>query len=105
MGATCLFLAAKANDPKEMDFASLLHHIHEVLFIPPKEVLANEFATYAELEFQIFLGRTEVASHLERILDSLGIFFLQQIVSELMLLAIGFDDVYADTFYLSPVAT
>ncbi len=72
MGATCLLLAAKANDPKEFNYASLLDHIQEILFIPPKEVLANEFATYTALEFQIFLGRTEVASHLERILDSLG---------------------------------
>ncbi|KAI8925316.1 hypothetical protein BC831DRAFT_461530 [Entophlyctis helioformis] len=69
IGAVCLLLAAKVNDPKELNYAKLLETVEKVLDIPPKEVYNQEFAVYAKLEFTLFLPLWEIMPHLERILE------------------------------------
>ncbi|KAI9105316.1 hypothetical protein DFS34DRAFT_644130 [Phlyctochytrium arcticum] len=67
VAAVCLFLAAKVNDPKELNYTKLLEAMDKALDVSPKDVMANEFAIYAALEFTLFLPLWEVMPHLERI--------------------------------------
>eukprot|EP00842_Homolaphlyctis_polyrhiza_P002615 jgi/Hompol1/3354/HPOL_003214-RA len=67
MGAVCLLLAVKINDPKETDYTKLLETVDKVLDVPPKDVYSNEFAVYSLLQFTLFLPLHEVLPHLERL--------------------------------------
>ena len=64
----CLLLAAKVNDPKELDYTKLLDSVDRVLDASPKEVYGQEFAIYSALEFSLFLPYWDIASHMERLL-------------------------------------
>ncbi|KAJ9062958.1 hypothetical protein DSO57_1004905 [Entomophthora muscae] len=70
-GATCLFLATKVNEHKRK-LEGFLDAIDKYLDVSEKEVRAIEFATFAELEFNLFLPKSEFIPHLERILRELG---------------------------------
>ncbi|KND04084.1 uncharacterized protein SPPG_01526 [Spizellomyces punctatus DAOM BR117] len=70
VAAVCLFLAAKVNDPKEVNYTKLLETMEKVLDVAPKEVMANEFPIYTALEFTLFVPLWEVMPHLERIIDA-----------------------------------
>ncbi|KAJ1342133.1 hypothetical protein BSLG_003312 [Batrachochytrium salamandrivorans] len=67
MGAVCLLLAVKINDPKEVNYANLLETVDKVLDVSPKDVYNLEFHVYAALSFTLFLPLWEVLPHLERI--------------------------------------
>lgn len=100
MAATCLVLAAKVNDPKEVNYAQLVENTAKVMETTPKEIISREFATYAALDFGLFLTPSEVYPHLHRILDSKGnhtIRFLSVLV-HMQLLTI-FQDVDMEDIY------
>ncbi|KAJ3254623.1 CDK5 and ABL1 enzyme substrate 1 [Boothiomyces macroporosus] len=67
IGAICLLLAAKVNDPKETDYSKLLETVERELEVSRKDVYANEFSVYSALEFNLFLPLREVAPHLNRL--------------------------------------
>lgn len=52
--------------------ALTLKAIDRFLDVSEKEVRAIEFATFAELEFNLFLPKSEFIPHLERILKEMG---------------------------------
>ena len=66
--ATCLVLAAKVTDAKELNYHALLENISRIVEVSSKDVLAQEFPTYASLDFSLFLSPIEVMPHLERIM-------------------------------------
>ncbi|KAL2913366.1 hypothetical protein HK105_207111 [Polyrhizophydium stewartii] len=70
MGAVCLLLAVKVNDPKDANYAKLLESVDRVLDISPKEVYSQEFSVYAALEFTLFLPLWEIRPHLDRIIQA-----------------------------------
>ncbi|KAJ3163068.1 hypothetical protein HDU86_002237 [Geranomyces michiganensis] len=70
VAAACLLLAAKVNDPKEVDYTKLLDTFEKVLDISRKDVLANEFIIYTALEFTLYIPLWEVMPHLERIIEA-----------------------------------
>ncbi|KAI8592243.1 hypothetical protein BDZ88DRAFT_310313 [Geranomyces variabilis] len=70
VAAVCLLLAAKVNDPKELDYTKLLDSFEKVLDISRKDVLANEFLIYTALEFTLYIPLWEVMPHLERIIEA-----------------------------------
>ncbi|KAJ3173925.1 hypothetical protein HDU87_007247 [Geranomyces variabilis] len=70
MVTVCLLLAAKVNDPKELDYTKLLDAFEKVLDISRKDVLANEFLIYTALEFTLYIPLWEVMPHLERIIEA-----------------------------------
>ncbi|KAJ3142213.1 hypothetical protein HDU90_004486 [Geranomyces variabilis] len=72
VAAVCLLLAAKVNDPKELDYTKLLDSFEKVLDISRKDVLANEFLIYTALEFTLYIPLWEVMPHLERIIEASG---------------------------------
>ncbi|KAJ1342172.1 hypothetical protein BSLG_003299 [Batrachochytrium salamandrivorans] len=55
MGAVCLLLAVKINDPKEVNYANLPETVDKVLDVSPKDVYNLEFHVYAALSFTLFL--------------------------------------------------
>lgn len=71
IAAACLFLASKINEPKVADGDSKLTRImgslERHLDVEARDVYAVEFITYAELEFSLFLPKSEVLHHLQRI--------------------------------------
>jgi hypothetical protein len=69
IGAICLLLAAKINDPKEVIHSELVDTFERVLEIPKKEIYSNEFSVYAALEFQLCLPLIEISPHMNRILS------------------------------------
>ncbi|KAI8907495.1 cyclin-like protein [Powellomyces hirtus] len=72
VAAACLLLAAKVNDPKEVDYTKLLEAMEKVLDVSKKEVLANEFLIYTALEFTLYIPLWEVMPHLERVVEASG---------------------------------
>ena len=74
IAACCLLLAAKVNDPKEFDYTELLEEIDKEMDVAPREVLASEFQVYAALDFVLFLPAWEIYPHMQRILQSMGMF-------------------------------
>ena len=69
VGAVCLLLAAKINDPKELDYVKLLEALEKILDVTRKEVYANEFQVYSALDFTLFLPLDEISPHMNRILS------------------------------------
>ncbi|KAJ3396120.1 hypothetical protein HDU92_003989 [Lobulomyces angularis] len=72
IGAICLFLASKVNDPKDKKYNLLLENIEKTLDITSKEIFSNEFFVYSALEFTLFLPTWEVLPHLNRIVEGEG---------------------------------
>lgn len=72
MGAVCILLAVKVNDPKDRKYGSLLETMERVLEVPAKDIYSNEFVCYAALEFTLFLPSYEVLPHLERVFAADG---------------------------------
>ncbi len=71
VAAACLLLASKVTDTKGTEMRPLLEHLDNILETSSKDVLAQEFNTYAALEFSLFVSPNEVLPHLERILAHL----------------------------------
>ncbi|KAI7869350.1 cyclin-like protein [Spinellus fusiger] len=71
VGACCLFLAAKANEPKGSWFQALLEAMDDQLDVDSEEVRENEFMVFTDLEFNLFLPRHEYMPHFERIFKTL----------------------------------
>lgn len=84
VGATCLLLATKANDSKDVRMPALFHALAEHLEASKPEVLAAEFPVLAALEFDLFPAQQEYLPHLERILTSLDYSNIQEYLGERM---------------------
>ncbi|KAI8902181.1 hypothetical protein BC833DRAFT_561905 [Globomyces pollinis-pini] len=67
IGVICLLLAAKVNDPKETTYTNIIQAAATEFELLPKDIYAQEFSTYAALEFNLFLPPWEVKPHLDRI--------------------------------------
>ncbi|KAI8807130.1 hypothetical protein BJ742DRAFT_813544 [Cladochytrium replicatum] len=70
VAATCLFLAAKVNDPKEISYSRLLEAIDKTFYVARKDVYQNEIPVYTALQFELFLPPWQVNPHLERIISA-----------------------------------
>ncbi|RKP02121.1 hypothetical protein CXG81DRAFT_11156 [Caulochytrium protostelioides] len=67
IAATCLLLAAKINEPRELNYRKINSAAGKIMDISPKEIAKNEFSIYTSLSFSLFLGPWQVMPHLERI--------------------------------------
>ncbi|CAG8482832.1 12566_t:CDS:10 [Acaulospora morrowiae] len=67
IGAICLLLASKVNEPMGMSYSPLLESLHKHLDVTPKEVTEQEFSVFASLDFELYLPTSEFMPHLERI--------------------------------------
>jgi len=70
IGATCLFLATKVNDPKEVSYANLLRVLNKVMNVSPKEIRENEFNVFVALEFVLYVPLWDIRPHFERLVTS-----------------------------------
>lgn len=84
VGASCLVLATKANDSKDIDYATLLSSLADHLEVSRADIIAAEFAVFAALEFDLFPPQHEYLPHLERILTSLDYSNIQEYLGERM---------------------
>lgn len=84
VGATCLLLATKANDSKDVDMPALFQALSEHLDSSRAEVLSSEFPVLAALEFDLFPAQQEYLPHLDRILTSLDYSNIQEYLGERM---------------------
>jgi len=73
IGAVCLFLAVKFNDPspKPQNLKELLECLESYLGTSPKEVLATEFDVFTKLSFSLYVYPKEVIPHTDRIVANL----------------------------------
>jgi len=73
IGAVCLVLAVKFNDPspKPQNLKDLLECLESYLGVSPKEVTANEFDVFTKLSFSLFVDPKEVIPHSDRLLANL----------------------------------
>ncbi|KAF0546651.1 cyclin-like protein [Gigaspora margarita] len=71
IGAICLLLASKANDPIGMSYSPLLESLHKHLDVTTKEITEQEFAVFAALDFELYLPTSEFMPHFERIFTTL----------------------------------
>lgn len=70
IGATCLFLATKVNDPKEVSYANLLKVLNKIMDVSPKEIRENEFNVFVALEFVLYVPLWDIRPHFERLVTS-----------------------------------
>jgi len=70
IGATCLFLATKVNDTKEVSYANLLRVLNKVMNVSPKEIRENEFNVFVALEFVLYVPLWDIRPHFERLVTS-----------------------------------
>jgi len=70
IGATCLFLATKVNDPKEVSYSDLLKVLNKVMEVSPKEIRENEFNVFVALEFVLYVPLWDIRPHFERLVTS-----------------------------------
>lgn len=70
IGATCLFLATKVNDPKEVSYSQLLKVLNKIMDVSPKEIRENEFNVFVSLEFVLYVPLWEVRPQFERLVTS-----------------------------------
>ncbi|KAI8916004.1 hypothetical protein EDD86DRAFT_197401 [Gorgonomyces haynaldii] len=70
VGAVCLLLAAKINDPKDLEYKTLTAAMERILDLPRREVYSNEFSVYSALDFTLFLPLSVISPHLNRILSA-----------------------------------
>jgi len=70
IGATCLFLATKVNDPKEVSYANLLKVLSKIMDVSPKEIRENEFNVFVALEFVLYVPLWDIRPHFERLVTS-----------------------------------
>ncbi|KAI0242253.1 hypothetical protein L0F63_002684, partial [Massospora cicadina] len=70
-GAACLFLAIKINEHKRK-LEGFMDAVDKHFDVSERELRGGEFATFAELEFNLLLPENEFIPHLERILKDLG---------------------------------
>jgi len=70
IGATCLFLATKVNDPKEVSYADLLRVLNKIMDVSPKEIRENEFNVFVALEFVLYVPLWDIRPHFERLVTS-----------------------------------
>ncbi|RIB06968.1 hypothetical protein C2G38_2252924 [Gigaspora rosea] len=71
IGAICLLLASKANDPIGMSYSPLLESLHKHFDVTTKEITEQEFAMFAALDFELYLPTSEFMPHFERIFTTL----------------------------------
>ncbi|RCI04254.1 CDK5 and ABL1 enzyme substrate 1, partial [Rhizopus stolonifer] len=72
IAACCLFLATKINEPKDLKFGKLLETMQTELNIDSTDVRNNEFAVFADLEFDLYVPQNEFMPHLDKITRDLG---------------------------------
>lgn len=63
----CLLLATKINDPKELDQAKIIKAISKQFDLSAKSVTQNEISVWAALEFSLYIPKSEIIPHLERV--------------------------------------
>ncbi|CAG8495780.1 2091_t:CDS:10 [Dentiscutata erythropus] len=71
IGAICLVLASKVNDPIGMSYSPLLESLHKHLDVTTKEITEQEFAVFAALDFELYLPTSEFMPHFERLFTTL----------------------------------
>ncbi|KAG1165018.1 hypothetical protein G6F36_013553 [Rhizopus arrhizus] len=67
-----LIAAVKINEPKGVCFKDLLETIHEEFDIGSKELKENEFAVFADLEFNLYVPVAEFMPHFDKLLVTIG---------------------------------
>jgi hypothetical protein len=72
IGACCLLLAVKVNDPKDTNYVKLVETLEKVMEVPAKDIWAQEFNVYSWLDFSLFVAPWEMMPHLERIIGVSG---------------------------------
>jgi len=70
IGATCLFLATKVNDLKEISYSDLLKVLSKVMDVSSKEIRENEFNVFVALEFVLYVPLWDIRPHFERLVTS-----------------------------------
>jgi len=70
IGATCLFLATKVNDLKEVSYSDLLKVLSKVMDVSSKEIRENEFNVFVALEFVLYVPLWDIRPHFERLVTS-----------------------------------
>ncbi|KAI9294744.1 hypothetical protein K502DRAFT_330418 [Neoconidiobolus thromboides FSU 785] len=68
-GAVCLFLATKVNEHKSK-LTGMMDAFDRVFDLSDKDIHLVEFPTFAELEFSLYIPKSEFMPHLERILNA-----------------------------------
>jgi len=72
IAGACLLLATKIMERKEKRMASIIEVTSKHMDVSAQEILEREFAIYAALEFALYLPFSEVAPHLQRIVEITG---------------------------------
>ncbi|RHZ81166.1 hypothetical protein Glove_123g39 [Diversispora epigaea] len=72
IGATCLLLASKVNEPMGMSYSPLLESLHKHLELTTKEITEQEFSVFSSLDFELYLPPSEFMPHFDRIFNMLG---------------------------------
>ncbi|CAJ0748721.1 14478_t:CDS:10 [Entrophospora sp. SA101] len=72
IGAICLLLASKVNEPMGMSYSPLLESLHKRLEVTTKEIIEQEFSVFSSLEFELYLHSQEYMPHLEKLFDILS---------------------------------
>ncbi|KAJ3370766.1 CDK5 and ABL1 enzyme substrate 1 [Allomyces arbusculus] len=82
IGAICLLLATKVNEPKGFKFGPLLDTLAKELGVSAKAIREHEFQTFAQLEFNLYLAPAEFIPHFERIFATLEYNDVQEYLGE-----------------------
>ncbi|KNE69591.1 hypothetical protein AMAG_14147 [Allomyces macrogynus ATCC 38327] len=82
IGAICLLLATKVNEPKGFKFGPLLDTLAKELGVSAKAIREREFQTFAQLEFNLYLPPSEFIPHFERIFATLEYNDVQEYLGE-----------------------
>ncbi|CEP07519.1 hypothetical protein [Parasitella parasitica] len=79
LAACCLFLATKVNEPKGLDFNTLLEATSTELCVNPKDIRSLEFVVFADLEFNLYVPQREFMPHFDSIVRAWGEYEIQSI--------------------------
>ncbi|CAG8500384.1 10957_t:CDS:10 [Diversispora eburnea] len=69
IGAICLLLASKVNEPMGISYSPLLESLHKHLELTTKEIIEQEFSVFSSLEFELYLPPSEFMPHFDRIFN------------------------------------
>ncbi|CAG8529231.1 17580_t:CDS:10 [Funneliformis caledonium] len=71
IGAICLLLASKVNEPMGMSYSPLLEALHKNLDVTIKDITDKEFSVFANLDFELYLSTQEFMPHFDRLFQTL----------------------------------
>jgi hypothetical protein len=78
IAATCLFLATKINDNKELRYTRVLATIEKHMAVSSKSVREQEFWVFVQLKFHLHITPVEYMPHLDRLITLLDFNSLQE---------------------------